>query len=664
MNYALWALAAAVAALLVAVSFMARSMRRARPAGNATGTPEQQLLAIAGEMLCLHDADGMILSASGAVDEIAGVAPQEIAGLRLDDFVHLDDRLAMLSAWAHLSSGSPASPLELRFVRPAGQIIWVEARFFAMAGGFGSAIRDVTRRRVAESELRGVRDDLSSGIAAGQGALYRLVRQPNGKWRPIFFAANIERIAGYTVAEAMKGGWPDDLLSLPNRASRWSAFNEAIENGIGTAEYDLPTRAGTSIRVRDHFRRWDRSDGTIELVGYMVDVSESYGKDLRLRRAQEEIAAVASAGPGLLYRLVVRSPEDQRIVFMSGNVKEMTGFSPEEMTSEGWLNNTLYQELKAIQWKTIRRAIHWGTASAEYRYKKRNGEWRWSRDTIRHVHAHNKEHELVGYTVDITEDKERSFQLAQASKLATLGEMATGMAHELSQPLASISMAAENAMMSLKATPANLQMLEQKLSRISEQAIRAAKLIDHMRIFGRREGGEAHPVSLATALEGALMIMDGRLRKSKITVTTKIEPNLPEVMGAVVLIEQVIINLVANASDALMALTPPPSDERRRIEIVAERKEAMVLLSVTDHAGGVQTADPSKIFQPFFTTKPPGQGTGLGLSISYGIIADMGGTMTTYNKDDGAVFELRLPAIIDGTPPLPLIDSVRQTTDA
>ena len=626
-----------------------------------------QMLAIAGEMLCLHDAQGVIVQASGAVEDIAGVTAGDIVGLRLDDFVHLDDRLGVLALWGRLSAGETAPVLECRFVLPAGQVIWVEARISAVSdqaglARYGSAIRDVTRRRLAENELRGVRDDLSSGIAAGQGALYRLVRQPNGKWKAIFFAANIERIAGYTVAEAMKQGWPDDLLSLPNRASRWAALNEAIESGNGTAEYDLPTRTGKAIRVRDHFRRWDRSDATIEIVGYIVDISEAYGTDLRLRQAQEEIAAVASAGPGLLYRIVVRSPEDQRIVFASQNVKEITGFTVEEITAPDWLSTYLSPELRAMQWKNIRRAIHWGISSDEYHYPDRNGERRWSRDTVRHVHGHNKQHELVGYIVDVTEEKEREMQLAQASKMATLGEMATGMAHELSQPLASISMAAENALLSLQAKPANLDMVTQKLDRISQQAIRAAKLIDHMRIFGRRDGGEAKPTALTAALDGALLIMDGRLRKARIAIVREIEADLPDVLGSMVLIEQVIINLLANACDAFSSMQPPPADDRRRIEITACVKGATVVFLVADHAGGVKGSDPSKIFQPFFTTKPPGQGTGLGLSISYGIVSDMGGTMTTYNSEDGAVFEIRLPRYSDAG--VSKVQSDKEKTDA
>ncbi len=658
-----WQAAGAIAALLLAgLAVLAATMsirrRQRRPALAAppAASPEQQLLTIAGEMLCLHDAMGIIRSVSGAIREVTGMEPGDIIGLRLDDFVHLDDRLSLLSLWGRLTAGHDVAPAEFRFIQPGGETIWIEGRFAQMADPsgavvYGSALRDVTRQRLAENDLREIRDDLTSGIAAGQGTLYRLALHSTGKWRPIFFAANIERVTGYTVSEAMGANFLDDLLSLPNRALRKEALERAIEDGNGTAEYDFPTKSGAIIRVRDHFRRWDRSDGTIEIVGYLVDTTEAHSNELRIRKVQEEVAAVVLEGPGMLYRTVVRSMDDRDILFVSGNVKALTGFSPEQMTTPGWYAKYVPADVRTLEWKNIRRAIHIGSCSYEYRYLNVRGEWRWNRNNIRHVMAGRRHHELVGYMMDITEEKERAIHMAQASKLATLGELATSMAHELSQPLASISMAAENAQLSLEANPGNVEVVTQKLGRISQQAIRASKLVDHMRMFGRRDGGEARPVSLAVALDGALTIADGRLRKTKTAVDCDIEADLPQVMGSLVLIEQVLMNLITNACDAFTSAQTPVSDERRRIEIKMASRGDMIVITVADHAGGIQNADLSKIFEPFFTTKPPGEGTGLGLSISYGIVSDMGGTMRAFNRDGGAVFEIALPKLADAPAP-------------
>jgi len=647
----------AVALTIGAVVRVVIRFSRQPPAAVAPTPPvvemrERQLLKITSEMLCLHDENGVLLHVSGAVRPILALEPNAVVGLRLDDFVHLDDRLRLLALWSRLSSGGSVPTAEFRFIRGDREIIWVEVRYTRIHDEgamvrFGSTVRDITRQRHTEAELRQIRDDLSSGLAAGQGTLYRLVQHTNGKWRPIFFSANLERITGFTPTDAMETGWPDNILSLPGRTMRWAAMNEALENGTGTAEYDFPSRSGALIRVRDHFRRWDRSDGTTELVGYIIDTTEAHSNELRLRQAQEEIAAVVTVGPGMLYRMIVRSPTDRRLVYVSGNIETLTGFTPAQMTAPGWADKYIDPAAKISSWKNVSRAIRQGNASITYRYQNKKGEWRWARDTVRHVHGQRRLHELVGYWVDITEERERATQLAQASKLATLGEMATGMAHELSQPLASISMAAENALNMLQKSPSSIEMVGQKLSRISEQAIRAAKLIDHMRIFGRREGGDARPLSLASAVEGSLTIMAGRLRSARVTVTCDIESDAANVMGSIVLVEQVLINLIGNACDATAAADPPIPDDRRAIEITVREKNGSIILIVADHAGGIRDADLTRIFEPFFTTKPLGKGTGLGLSISYGIVTDMGGKMIAYNSADGAVFELSFPKITD-----------------
>jgi len=231
---------------------------------------------------------------------------------------------------------------------------------------------------------------------------------------------------------------------------------------------------------------------------------------------------------------------------------------------------------------------------------------------------------------------------------AATAEIAAGLAHELSQPLASIVLAAENALIALKTAPDETAVVVQKLERIAQQAARAAKLIDHMRFFGRRESGVAQPIDLSAALDGALLILDARLRRTKVEIVRDIAPDLPQVLGTLVLVEQVMINLIANACDACKAATPALPQGRRRIEVAAFAKGGTVVLTVADRAGGIPVSDLPRVFQPFFTTKPAGEGMGLGLSISYGIVSDMGGTMTARNGKDGAVLELRLPANSQG----------------
>jgi len=165
-----------------------------------------------------------------------------------------------------------------------------------------------------------------------------------------------------------------------------------------------------------------------------------------------------------------------------------------------------------------------------------------------------------------------------------------------------------------------------------------------MRIFGRDARRTPEPVSVAAAIDGARAIVDTRLPGSGIDLVIHTASDLPPISGHLLPLEQVLTNLIGNAIDAIELQTPRLPDDRRRIEVSACADGASVVISVADHAGGIADALLPRLFEPFFTTKPAGAGTGLGLSISYGILADMGGTVTARNAGDGAVFEIRLPA--------------------
>ena len=137
-------------------------------------------------------------------------------------------------------------------------------------------------------------------------------------------------------------------------------------------------------------------------------------------------------------------------------------------------------------------------------------------------------------------------------------------------------------------------------------------------------------------------MLNSKLTLSSVQVTLELAADLPAVVGIAIPLEQVLMNLVANAYDAYDA-QPPRGGTERRIRLRAWREADRVLLEVRDAAGGIPEEVLPRIFDPFFTTKPVGQGTGLGLSISYGIIQDMGGTLTAANVPGGTAFTIALP---------------------
>ena len=248
---------------------------------------------------------------------------------------------------------------------------------------------------------------------------------------------------------------------------------------------------------------------------------------------------------------------------------------------------------------------------------------------------------------DITASKLSQAQIIQASKLATLGEMATGVAHELNQPLNVIRLAADNLARKEEKGLLDSDTLRSKLDRISTQTERAAKIIDHMRMFGRESRETKQLFRVEKALTGALDMIKEQLRLDDIEIVLDInalssaedETAVLSVVGHQIQMEQVLLNLFGNAKDALREIE---ENKTIRIGLAADTNDN-VKITVSDNGVGIPAKYQERIFDPFFTTKKPGLGTGLGLSVSYGIVRDMNGTIEVESVRGATQFTILLP---------------------
>jgi C4-dicarboxylate-specific signal transduction histidine kinase len=242
---------------------------------------------------------------------------------------------------------------------------------------------------------------------------------------------------------------------------------------------------------------------------------------------------------------------------------------------------------------------------------------------------------IVGVVRDVTEARELAAQTMVADKLATLGEMAGAIAHELSQPLQAVMATATTARMRLVQgnDEATVERVRDRLAWIERQTSRAGKTIQHLLAFSRGESSDGI-TRLAAALEGAMELAGYGLRHAAIEVSVQVPDDLPPVRGGQVEIEQVLVNLLNNARDA-MADRPI-----REIRIEARHEGGLVRLDVTDTGGGVPADKLERIFEPFFTTKPVGRGTGIGLSVARRTMRALDGAITVANTGDGACFSL------------------------
>lgn len=241
---------------------------------------------------------------------------------------------------------------------------------------------------------------------------------------------------------------------------------------------------------------------------------------------------------------------------------------------------------------------------------------------------------------DITDLRHSEHQLIHASKLATLGEMATGVAHELNQPLGVIRMASNTCVKRIDKGKADLEYLRGKLIRVGEQTERASQIINHMRIFGRKADGVNAPFDLRDSLQEMSALARTQLHTLDISLKLMMPDEAAIVLGEQVIFEQVLLNLVSNARDAIEA----SATSKGEISITADfATDVGHVIEMRDTGGGIPEDVLDKLFEPFFTTKGPGKGTGLGLSISFGTIRDMSGTISATNEGAGACFRIILP---------------------
>lgn len=277
----------------------------------------------------------------------------------------------------------------------------------------------------------------------------------------------------------------------------------------------------------------------------------------------------------------------------------------------------------------------------EYRILRRDGEVRHVEQHYHYDEAQDPSTSLVTLQ-DVTARKMAEINLIHSSKLVTLGEMSTSLAHELNQPLNAISLAAENVMLQGELGHTDLPaVVLEKIQRIKEQVKRAASIIDHMRMFGREASEGNSRFDCRDSISGCMKIYGEQLRLSQIDIQLAVSSEPLIIEGHPIRLEQVLINLMSNA---LHAMKSQESTDGHYLRIGAEKNElGQAVIQVSDTGGGIPEDVLNRIFEPFFTTKPMNEGTGLGLSVSFGIIGEMKGELVAENTARGTCFTITIP---------------------
>lgn len=369
------------------------------------------------------------------------------------------------------------------------------------------------------------------------------------------------------------------------------------------------------------------------------DLTERRQLEMELEKSEKKYHAIFSNIPNPVF---VLNLENLSILDCNKSASDVYGYAPAELINHSFMNFFIPREREQY-----RKKIAATRELNQVRHLHRSGRLLFVNIRVSPSEYSGRKVLLIT-TSDITKRLETEQQLIQASKMATLGEMATGVAHELNQPLSVIKTTSSFFMRKFERQEPIDPVIQQKMiAKVDSNVDRATRIIDHMRQFARKSEMELQRVQLNDVLHSAFEIFSQQLKVRGIAVQWDLAADLPPIQGEPQRLEQVFINLLINARDAI--------EERWRREGHADEPDTITLQTVLDNnevicrirdSGiGIPVDLREKIFEPFFTTKEVGKGTGLGLSISYGIVKECRGSIHIETDGGaGACFVLTFPA--------------------
>ena len=502
--------------------------------------------------------------------------------------------------------------------------------------GFMLDISDIKNQ---EQQAAAAHARLDNLIASSPAVIY-VQQYVEGALQPTFFSDSLLPLLGWTLADCA-GAALIERLHPEDRDRYFERTRKLLREGSVSARYRLRDSRGDYHWLLDEAKLLRDDIGLpVEAVGLWLDVTEATLATEQVKQSEERYRILVEDSPAM----ICRYRPDLTLTFGNKPLATYLECSPEQLPGVS-LGSWMSQEQRDEFTRRLSQlSPEFPVSTAEINLQlpgREHAWWVWSDRGVFDQQGQLLEIQAVGR--DNTEVRRSQQQLTQSAKMATLGEMATGLAHEINQPLNVMRMAIVNVLKRLEKGDVQIDYLTDKLKRIDTQVQRAARVVDHMRVFGRRSEIEQQPFNPAQAIEGTLSLLAEGMRGKGVDLRVSEPVFEVQVQGYVDQLEQVLINLMVNARDALLGKREGNSTFSPWISLYAERDEQSVRLWVEDNGGGIDPRLLERIFEPFFTTKPVGVGTGLGLSVSYGIIENMGGRLSVRNSTEGARFCIELP---------------------
>jgi two-component system cell cycle sensor histidine kinase/response regulator CckA len=572
---------------------------------------------------CAVSLDGTLRTVNRRVAQMAGLSYSELVGHKVYEFMDEPTREEVERGLGRFLEAKRWAGTVKILVRNSSRPIYLDCVLNAITKGeevMGASMlgRDVTEQREKEMRFTALFETLQEGV---------YFSTPEGR----LLDANPALVAMLGYMEKK------DLLAVEPSALNFEAGQPVLgraaddRGGVRTREVKLRRKDGTAAVFLDSSRAvWDTAGNVIRYQGTLVDITEKRKMERQLAHQEEFRRRLLQSFPDLI--LVVDL--DECYTFVSSRARELLGYSPEDLVGK----KISEMADQSPELASLYRNVVSGTeavASAEYGSRHRDGSWRTMRASGSPLaDAEGKISGVIISVRDITLERKLEQQVVQSERLAAMGAMIGGVAHELNNPLTSILGVSEL----LQDNETN-ETSRKQLAMLQQQARRAAEIVQNLTYFSRPPAPGKSPINLVEIVERTLNLQAYSLRKNNITVDFLKEGPMPHALGDPHQLMQVFLNLMVNAEQAIRE-----SREKGTLRIRMGRTGNSAWVSFHDDGPGIAKENLPSIFDPFYTTKRPGRGTGLGLSICKSVMKEHNGTVEAANAPDGgAVFTVTLP---------------------
>jgi PAS domain S-box-containing protein len=599
------------------------------------------------------DKAGFYTYASPKVEELLGHKPEEVVGKRPFDFMPADEaqKIEKIFLEEITSSKKSFSKLENINLHKDGHAVVLETSgvpFFDTDGellGYRGIDRDITERKQTEEAL--VESEEKFRTLAEQSPNMIFINQGG---QVVYANKRCEETMGYSREEFYSADFDYMSLIVPEyKEAIRKAFCEHTEGREVTPfEYAVITKDGKRIESF-YTTKLIKYKGENAILGTIMDITERRRIEEALRDSEEKFRTLVE---DTLQGVIII--QDGRVIFANPSAQRMVDYTFEELSQlsaeEG--AKLIHPEDRETLLQHLEKRLR-GEGAPEtlvYRVIRKGGEVRWVEGTVS-VTEYGGKPAMQIYNTDITEGKFAEEQLRQirmelehTSRLITAGELTTGLAHELNQPLCAASNYADACSRLLSRKNIDVAKIKELVQEIAKQTNKAGDIIRHIRKLVRKHEPVRTKAHINSIVREVLKLEAAEANQQNVKIKTKLGEGIPEVLVDVIEVEQVLMNLISNAFEAMVE-TPI---EKRELEIQTSLSgDGYILVSVEDTGKSLSEEAKEKLFDSFFTTKP--DGLGIGLSLSRSIVESHGGQIYAKpNHEGGAVFQFTLPVKGEG----------------